>query len=408
MILLHPPPRLLSILLPLLLSLAVFADTPSRNPFGARSLDTLSASQVQRITESDPPEWESVSEGHLGKLLIPRASGSTNNTLVQEYISSVLTKLGWHEEKTPFTWETPIGDVDFTNLVYTFNPDAPRKVVLAAHFDSKWFPDYPANQFIGAIDSAAPCAMLLSLAEFLTPLLSARSSRISSLQPLSRPSDPSFDEEEAAETTVQIIFFDGEEAFHDWTDTDSIYGARFLAQDWAETFLPPEHPLSRRRLNPAPTTLQTIDHLILLDLLGHPETTMRSYYRETDWLFDGMAAVDKRLREAGLVEVEVAEKFKGRKGEWFIRQRGWPGAIGDDHVPFVDRGVSVLHLISAPFPPVWHTLADDVSALSLPALRRWNKLLRVFMCEYLQLSPDDLNSNEGEGTDRARDDLVGS
>lgn len=34
------------------------------------------------------------------------------------------------------------------------------------------------------------------------------------------------EEEEAAETTLQLVFFDGEEAFKDWTDTDSVYGAR--------------------------------------------------------------------------------------------------------------------------------------------------------------------------------------
>jgi hypothetical protein len=45
-----------------------------------------------------------------------------------------------------YSGETPIGTVDFNNLIYTFDPAAPRKIVLAAHFDSKWFPDYPANQ----------------------------------------------------------------------------------------------------------------------------------------------------------------------------------------------------------------------------------------------------------------------
>lgn len=78
-------------------------------------------------------------------------------------------------------------------------------------------------QFVGATDSAAPCAMLLDLAEALTPLLKARKERIDSGNGVLRDG---FDEEEAAETTLQFLFFDGEEAFHDWTATDSIYGAR--------------------------------------------------------------------------------------------------------------------------------------------------------------------------------------
>jgi hypothetical protein len=34
------------------------------------------------------------------------------------------------------------------------------------------------------------------------------------------------------ELTLQFIFFDGEEAFVKWSDTDSIYGARNLAKVW--------------------------------------------------------------------------------------------------------------------------------------------------------------------------------
>jgi hypothetical protein len=59
--------------------------------------------------------------------------------------------------------------------------------------------------------------MMLDLAEALNPLLDARHERFESgLE----------DDEDIADTTLQLVFFDGEEAFKDWTDTDSIYGAR--------------------------------------------------------------------------------------------------------------------------------------------------------------------------------------
>ena len=32
--------------------------------------------------------------------------------------------------------------------------------------------------------------------------------------------------------TLQFVFFDGEEAFEEWTETDTIYGARHLADKW--------------------------------------------------------------------------------------------------------------------------------------------------------------------------------
>lgn len=72
---------------------------------------------------------------------------------------------------------------------------------------------------MGATDSAMPCALMLDLAEVLNPLLDRRKEQYT--QGL-------VEDEEVAETTLQLVFFDGEEAFKDWTATDSIYGARFV------------------------------------------------------------------------------------------------------------------------------------------------------------------------------------
>lgn len=35
--------------------------------------------------------------------------------------------------------------------------------------------------------------------------------------------------------TLQLLFFDGEEAFEEWSNTDSLYGARHLAEQMAKT-----------------------------------------------------------------------------------------------------------------------------------------------------------------------------
>lgn len=88
--------------------------------------------------------------------------------------------------------------------------------MLAAHYESKREPE----GFIGASDSAVPCAMLLGLAEALTPALSAAAALQSSL-------DDS--------VTLQLVFFDGEEAFNYWSAADSLYGSRHLAQLWSFT-----------------------------------------------------------------------------------------------------------------------------------------------------------------------------
>ena len=36
-----------------------------------------------------------------------------------------------------FTSATPLGPKTFTNIVATLHPDSPRRLVLAAHYDSK-------------------------------------------------------------------------------------------------------------------------------------------------------------------------------------------------------------------------------------------------------------------------------
>lgn len=58
---------------------------------------------------------------------------------------------------------------------------------------------------------------MLDLAEALNPLLDHRSKQ---------HEDGLSEDDDVAETTLQLVFFDGEEALKDWSSTDSIYGAR--------------------------------------------------------------------------------------------------------------------------------------------------------------------------------------
>lgn len=44
---------------------------------------------------------------------------------------------------------------------------------------------------------------------------------------------------------LMLIFFDGEEAFLNWSDTDSIYGSRHLAKKWETTKYKKEREIDR-------------------------------------------------------------------------------------------------------------------------------------------------------------------
>lgn len=48
-------------------------------------------------------------------------------------------------------------------------------------------------------------------------------------------------------------------------------------------------------------------------------------------------------------------------------------------------GVPVLHLITYPFPDVWHTEADNETALDYTTIDNVATVLRVFVAEYLRL-----------------------
>lgn len=78
----------------------------------------------------------------------------------------------WTIELDEFQDSTPIGTKKFVNIVATLRPEIKRRLVLACHYDSKYFaPRSDGKVFIGATDSAVPCAMMLDLANNLANLL---------------------------------------------------------------------------------------------------------------------------------------------------------------------------------------------------------------------------------------------
>lgn len=58
--------------------------------------------------------------------------------------------------------------------------------------------------------------------------------------------------------------------------------------------------------------------------------------------------------------------------------------VNDNHISFI-AGVSVLHLIPSPFPDVWHTFEDNEENLDSSTIDNLNKILQVFVLEYLNI-----------------------
>ncbi|KAL8572375.1 hypothetical protein ACOMHN_023144 [Nucella lapillus] len=291
----------------------------------------------------------------LDPILIERISGTPEIFKVKEHIKAQMQKLGWTVEEDSFQDDTPFGRKNFSNIIATLDPTKPRRTIVACHYDSKDFRTKKGMAFLGAVDSAVPCAIMLETAKLLDCLLKQGPKEKSSV----------------ADMTLQFVFFDGEEAFGEWTRTDSLYGARHLAEKWEND-----------------SQLSSIRELILLDLIGAPETHFISYFEATSTLFENLIKTEKHLRKNGL----LSEKHTG---VIFGSAKSRGGGVEDDHVPFQQRGVHVLHLISTPFPRVWHKKEDDGEHLDFNLIDNFSRIFRVFISNLMHLTPEKSGCRQG-------------
>lgn len=288
----------------------------------------------------------------LDPILIPRVVGSDGHAKVRQYIVQQMELLGWAIELDTFMGQTPIGRLEFNNIVAKLNPEAPRFLVLACHYDSKYFRE---GSFLGATDSAVPCAMMLHLAASMDKALKKSKTQ--------------------SDVSLKFIFFDGEEAFKRWGPTDSIYGARHLARKLENTAYTAYANSNH---------LQRMDVMVLLDLIGAPHPNFFSFFQNTEKWYNILVRAEKRLAENRLL-TGYSYGMDGYPHHKYFQERSTYAGIEDDHVPFMERGVPILHLIPYPFPDVWHTERDNLLALDFDTIDNLNKILRVFVTEYLNL-----------------------
>ncbi|KAM5143140.1 glutaminyl-peptide cyclotransferase isoform 2-T2 [Callospermophilus lateralis] len=170
--------------------------------------------------------------------------------------------------------------------------------------------------------------------------------------------------------SLQLIFFDGEEAFLHWSPQDSLYGSQHLALKMAST----SHPPGAGDTN----QLHGMDLMVLLDLIGAPNPTFPNFFPSSSRWFQRLQTIEHELHELGLLKDHSLERK-------YFQSLGHGGIIQDDHIPFLRKGVPVLHLIPSPFPEVWHTMDDNEENLDESTIDNLNKIIQVFVLEYLHL-----------------------
>src|SRR5438874_8471596 len=158
-----------------------------------------------------PKIWEEFSGekafGHVQRLVDfgPRPAGSTAIEKSRDYIEDQLRRSGWQVTRQAFSDDTPRGKIQFVNLIAQFSGQgkaASPSFLLCSHYDTKMF---DAIRFVGANDGGSSTGLLLELA------------RVISQHPnLARK--------------IELVFFDGEEAFVQFSEADGLYGSRYFAK----------------------------------------------------------------------------------------------------------------------------------------------------------------------------------
>lgn len=247
---------------------------------------------------------------HTTKILEygPRPPTSPALDQVRDYLSGQLESLGWTTRLQPFERSTPEGRLRFTNLRTRFGSEdswqRPVDLILGCHIDSK---KIAGIEFLGADDSASAAGALLVIAAEL-----AR--------------DPALAQQ------VEIVFFDGEEAFaRDMTTIDGLYGSRHYGREL-------------RKWNPLPS------HGIILDMIGHRKLSIRIPSDTPETLREHLF---EAARECG-----AGDHFGVASGP-----------ILDDHVPLNQAGVPTIDIIGDFHRGGWwHTERDNPHLLSEESL----------------------------------------
>lgn len=231
----------------------------------------------------------------------PRPPGSNALDQLRAYILGELGKLRCEVIRDEFTASTPLGPIRMVNLVARFPGRTGRAVAVSGHYDTKWMPDI---RFVGANDGGASTGFLLELARVV--------------------SERKFGNE------ILVVFFDGEESFGPWSETDGLYGSRHLAARWA-----------------GDSTLARLKALINVDMIGDRDLSILREMHSTAWLRDLVWSVAAQL---GL-------------SRHFLEHAAW---VEDDHVPFLRLGASAVNLIDFDYGPqnsYWHTEEDTPDKL---------------------------------------------
>jgi Zn-dependent M28 family amino/carboxypeptidase len=239
----------------------------------------------------------------------PRPAGSSALEQTRQYIEMTLGDLGLTVQRDEFVASTPIGEIPMANLIAEVPaidgaPDGPV-IIFSGHYDTLLS---EAFEFVGANDAGSSTGILLEFARVFT--------------------------EHPPPLPLWLVFFDGEEALVEWSETDSRYGSHHMAARMEEA-----------------GELDRIGAMILFDMIGDADLSFPKDGNGADWLND---IVWETAAEIGHGNVFVDDP---------------PQYMEDDHLPFIRHGrnVAAIDLIDWSYGPAnrnWHSPFDTMDKLA--------------------------------------------
>jgi len=258
---------------------------------------------------------------HVQRLvdLGPHPDGSDAIEKARDYIEEQLRHSGWRVTRQAFRDNTPRGKVQFVNLIARFSGDGKAafpSFLLSSHYDTKLF---DAISFVGANDGGSSTGLLLELARVIgkRPNLAKK---------------------------IELVFFDGEEAYENFSDRDGLYGSRYFAKqlqaDGANQFRGG----------------------MLFDMVGDRSLGIT--------LPAGSPAAMARDVFA------AAEALKLRKYFSYLGQD-----MLDDHAPLNAIGIPTIDIIDFDY-PWWHTAHDTIDKISAESLQIVGSVALYYLAEF--------------------------
>jgi len=215
------------------------AQTASARP--AAMAETTPANRLALPPDSAPPaHLDGAKALDYARQVVnfgPRYLNSPGHKKTEQFLRARLK--GDEVEEDAFTTSTPAGNLPMVNFIAKFPGSQNGIVVLAGHYDTL----YGRNDFVGANDAASDTGLLLEIADYLR----AQKKR------------PGY--------SIWLVWLDGEEAIKQWSDTDSVYGARHLAAKWQQD-----------------GTAKNIKGFLLADMIGDKDLDVLRDQNSTPWL----------------------------------------------------------------------------------------------------------------------------